>query len=92
MEEKDQEALWGQGPCLTCVGITRTSGFLGSTNGKEPSCQGRRHNKTRVQSLGREDPLEEGMAIHSGILAWRIAWTEELCGVYSRVSQRVGHD
>ena len=86
MEEQDQEALWGQGPCLTCVGIARTLGFLGSANGKEPSCQG------RVQSLGREDPLEEGMAIHSGILAWRIAWTEELCGVYSRVSQRVGHD
>ena len=30
-----------------------------------------------AQSLGREDPLEEGMAIHSGILAWRIPWTEE---------------
>ena len=32
---------------------------------------------TRVQSLGREDPLEEGMATHSSILAWRIPWTEE---------------
>ena len=31
----------------------------------------------RVQSLGRADPLEEGMAIHSSILAWRIPWTEE---------------
>ena len=31
----------------------------------------------RVRSLGREDPLEEGMAIHSSILAWRIPWTEE---------------
>ena len=30
-----------------------------------------------VQSLGREDPLEEGMATHSSILAWRILWTEE---------------
>ena len=30
-----------------------------------------------VQSLGQEDPLEEGMATHSGILAWRIPWTEE---------------
>ena len=30
-----------------------------------------------VQSLGREDPLEEGMAAHSSILAWRIPWTEE---------------
>ena len=37
--------------------------------------------KNRVQSLGREDPLEEGMAIHSSILAWRIPWTEEPAGV-----------
>ena len=33
--------------------------------------------ETQVQSLGQEDPLEEGMAIHSSILAWRIPWTEE---------------
>jgi len=33
--------------------------------------------KTRVQSLGLEDPLEEGMATHSSVLAWRIPWTEE---------------
>ena len=33
--------------------------------------------ETRVQSLGREDPLEEGMATHSSIPAWRIPWTEE---------------
>ena len=33
--------------------------------------------KTQVQALGRKDPLEEGMAIHSSILAWRIPWTEE---------------
>ena len=36
--------------------------------------------ETQVQSLGREDPLEEGMATHSSILAWRIPWTEELAG------------
>ena len=35
----------------------------------------------RVQSLGREDPLEEGMATHSGILAWRTPWTEEPGGL-----------
>ena len=34
--------------------------------------------ETRVQSLGREAPLERGTAIHSSILAWRIPWTEEL--------------
>ena len=32
----------------------------------------------QVQSLGEEDPLEEGMATHSSILAWRIPWTEDL--------------
>ena len=35
----------------------------------------------RVQSLGREDPLEEEMATHSGILAWEIPWTEEPDGL-----------
>ena len=35
------------------------------------------------ETLGREDPLEEGMATHSGILAWRIPWTEELGGLQS---------
>ena len=35
----------------------------------------------QVQSLGREDPLEEGMATHFSILAWRIPWTEEPGGV-----------
>ena len=39
--------------------------------------------KTRVQSLGREDPLENGMATHSSILAWRIPWTEEPGGLQS---------
>ena len=33
--------------------------------------------ETQVQSLGQEDPLEEGMATYSSILAWRIPWTEE---------------
>ena len=33
--------------------------------------------ETRVQSLGREDPLETGMATHSSILAWKIPWTED---------------
>ena len=48
--------------------------------------------ETWVQSLGQEDPLEEGMATHSSILAWRIPWTEELDGPRSTGSQRVGHD
>ena len=39
--------------------------------------------ETWVRSLGREDPLEKEMATHSGILAWRIPWTKELCGLQS---------
>ena len=45
-----------------------------------------------VRSLGWEDPLEEGMATHSNILAWRIPLTEEPGRLQSMVSQRVGHD
>ena len=44
---------------------------------------------TWVRSLGREDPLEEGMAIHSSILAWRIPWAKEPGGY--RPWQRAGH-
>ena len=46
----------------------------------------------QVQSLGREDPLEEEMAMHSSILAWEIPWTEEPGGLQSMELQRVGHD
>ena len=46
----------------------------------------------RVQSLGQEDPLEEGMATQSSILAWRISWTEGPGGLQSIGLQRVGHD
>jgi len=45
-----------------------------------------------VRSLGQEDPLEEEMAPHSSILAWRIPWTEEAGGLQSMGSPRVGHD
>ena len=45
-----------------------------------------------IQSLGWEDPLEEGMATHSNPLAWRIPWTEESGGLQSLGSQRVGHN
>ena len=39
--------------------------------------------ETQVRSLGQDDPLEEGMATHSSILAWRIPWTEEPGGLQS---------
>ena len=42
--------------------------------------------------LGREDPLEEGMATHSTVLAWIIPWTEEPGGLQSMESRRVGHN
>ena len=48
--------------------------------------------ETWVQSLGREDPLEEGIAIHYSILAWRIPWTEESGKLQSMGLQRVGHN
>ena len=48
--------------------------------------------ETRIRSLGRGDPLEKEMAIHSSILAWRIPWTEKPSRLQSTGSQRVGHD
>ena len=48
--------------------------------------------ETQVQSLGWEDPLEEGIATRSSILAWRIPWTEEPGRLQSMKSQRVGHN
>jgi len=48
--------------------------------------------ETWVQSLSWEDPLEEGKATHSSILAWRIPWTEESGGLWSMRSQRVRHN
>ena len=45
-----------------------------------------------IRSLGQEDPLEEEMATHSSILAWKIPWTEESGGLQFMGSQRVGHD
>ena len=58
---------------------------------KEPACQGRRC-KMRIPFLGQKDPLEEAMATHSSILAWRIPWTEEPEGLQSMGLQRVGHN
>ena len=48
--------------------------------------------KAQIGSLGREDPLGEGTATHSSILAWRIPWREEPGGLQSLGSHRVGHD
>ena len=48
--------------------------------------------ETWIQSLSWEDPLDEGMATHSSVLAWRIPWTEEPGGLQSMGSKRIEHD
>ena len=48
--------------------------------------------ETWVRSLGWEDPLEEGTATQSGVFAGESLWTEDLSGLQSMRSQRVGHD
>ena len=62
--------------------------FLGGASGKEPTCQRRKHKRCGFDPC--EDPLEEEMATHSSILAWRIPWTEEPGGPQSVGLQR-GH-
>jgi len=62
--------------------------FPGGSDGKESVC-----NVGDLGSiLGQEDPLENGMATHSNILAWEIPWTGEPGGLQSMESQRVGHN
>ena len=53
-------------------------GTPGGTSGEEPACRG--HKGGRVRSPGLEDPLEEGRATHSSVLAWRIPWKRSLGG------------
>ena len=48
--------------------------------------------ETLGPSLGKEDPIEEEMATHPSVLAWKIPWTEEPGGLQSMGLQRVGHD
>jgi len=67
-------------------------GFPGGASDKEPDCRCRRQQVTWVGSLRQEDPLEEGMATHSSILAWKIPWTEKPGGLQSMGLQRVGRD
>ena len=65
--------------------------FPGDTNGKESACQYRRCKRCMLDP-GLKDLLEEGKAIHSSILAWRIPWTEEPGEPQSMWSQRDRHD
>ena len=63
-------------------------GFPGSFTVKSPPAK----EETWVRSLGWEDPLEEGMATPSSVLAWRVSWTEEPGELQSTRLQRMGHD
>ena len=65
---------------------SRVKGFPGAASDKEPACQCRRREGRGFS------PLEEGMATHSSILAWRIPCAEELGGLQFMGSQRVRHD
>ena len=68
--------------------MSRETGFPGGSDSKVSA-----YNAGDLGSIpGREDPLEEGMATHSSILAWRIPQTEEPGRLLSMGSQRVRHD
>ena len=73
--------------CFCCLQHFSGASLVAQTV-KTPSAM----QETWVQSLGREDPLEKGMATHSSILAWRNPQTEEPGRLQSKESQRVGHD
>ena len=62
----------------------------GSVDKESPAMQ--EMQETRVRSLSQEDPMEEGMATPSSILAWRIQRTADPSGLQSLGSQTVGHD
>ena len=77
---------------LHCTGETRASQAVLVVKNPHLHLTMQAMQETWGRSLGGEDPLEEGMAIHSGILAWKIPRTEEPGGLQSMELQRVGHD
>ena len=88
-----QEMAFIPGQCFYLLNLCMSQrGFPGGSVDKESACQCREMQETWVQSLGREDLLEEVMATHSSVLVWRFPWTEEPCGLQSVGLQRVGHD
>ena len=68
--------------------MNQLPGFPGGSHGKKSTCNA----GDQIWYLGREDPMQKGMATHSTILAWRIPWTEKPGGLQSMKSQRAGHD
>ena len=85
-EDREEETHRSVKPCW-CVTVLSWASLLAQMVRNLPAMQ-----KTQVQSLGREDPMEKGMVTHSSILAWRIPWTEEPSRLQSMGSQRIGHD
>ena len=75
---KIQEQKWIIGEQFVEGLPDREASLEAQTVKTPPAAQG-----TQVPSLGREDPLEEGMATHSSILVWRVPWTEEPGGLQS---------
>ena len=77
---------------IRCVSLFLL-GFPGGDSGKEPTCQSMQETQeTRIRYLDWEEALEEGMATHSSILAWRIPWTEEPGGLQSVGSHKVRYN
>ena len=79
---------WRSTPDIEWIYILLRVGFPGSLVVKNPSAM----QETRVPSLDRKDLLEEEMATHSSVLAWRIPWTEDPGRLQSMELQRVRHD
>ena len=83
----------GRGPArIFTVLISCLHRLPSGASGKEPVCLCRRHKRLGFKHWVGKIPLEEGVATHSSILAWRVPWTEEPGGLQSIGSQRVGHD
>ena len=74
------------------VGLLLILGLPWWLSGKESACQFLPVQEMRVRSLNWEDPLEEEMATHSSIIAWKIPWTKNPGGLQSMGSHRVKHD
>ena len=88
---RNQEWDWrGKLSKLSLATVTNRGFPSGSVVKNPPAMQ--ELQETWVQSLGEEEPLEEGMATHSSILAWRIPRSEETGELQSTGLQRVGHD
>ena len=75
---------------LLVTSVPLNGASLDGSDGQESACNAEAA-EMWIRFPGEEDPLEEGMATHSRVLAWRIPWTEEPGVLQSSVSYRVGH-